>query len=303
MPKALRKGKAVFIISMLFLPVLGFLVFYAAINFNSIIMAFKRFDGFVGGQAKYSWSFENFKRLPKSFTNPSESGLLHALRNTMYFFVLEVVVMLPATFSISYFLFKKIVGYKFFRVVFYLPNILTAMIMVVSFKNLIAVDGPLSTLYFQKTGIPFKNLLGSSDTAIYVILLYCIWAGFGANMILFQGGMFRIPTEVLEAASLDGVNAWQELIFVILPMMWNTLSTVIILKFSAIFTVSGPILLFTGGEYDTYTVSYWIFAQVYNSSTDFNYASAVGLMFTVINAPIVFFVRWACNRVFADITY
>jgi len=301
LPQSLKKGKNIFIVYMIILPTLGFLVFYLAVNINSILMAFQRFDGYIDGKAEYNWTFENFTHLATSLTT-KENQLLLALKNTLLFFSNEIILMLPATFFISYFLFKKITGYKIFRVLFYLPNILSAMIMVVSYKNIIAVEGPISNIIWNQGGNPLPSFLTNSDTAIWTILIYCIWAGFGANLILFQGGMFRIPTDVLEAAALDGVNAWQELTKIILPMMWNTFSTVLILKLSTLFTVSGPILLFTQGSYDTYTISYWIFAQV-QGSANFSFASAVGLFFTLVNVPIVFGVRFIVNRIYANIEY
>lgn len=301
LPTSLKRGKNLFIVAMITLPVLGFLVFYLAVNLNSILMAFQKFEGYENGRATYSWTLEHFPHLFRSLSTEGNQLLL-ALRNTMLFFGNEIIIMLPATFVISYFLFKKIFGYRTFRVLFYLPNILSAMIMVVSYKNIISVEGPISNIIWNHGGDPLPSFLTNPDTAIWTILVYCIWAGFGANMILFQGGMFRIPTDVLEAAALDGVNTRQELTKIILPMMWNTFSTVLVLKLSAVFTVSGPILLFTQGEYDTYTISYWIFAQV-NGNADFSFASAVGLFFTLVNVPIVFGARFIVNRVYADIQY
>lgn len=301
LPRALRKGKTFFILSMITLPVIGFAIFYVAVNINSILMAFQRFDGYENGQAMYSWTFEHFTHLMRSLSTGGNQ-LRIALRNTLLFFGNEIILMLPATFFISYFLFKRITGYKVFRVLFYLPNILSAMIMVVAYKNIIAVEGPISNIIWNHGGEPLPSFLTNEKTAIWTILIYCIWAGFGANMILFQGGMYRIPTEVLEVGAIEGVNAWQELTKIILPMMWNTFSTVLILKLSTVFTVSGPILLFTQGAYDTYTISYWIFAQV-QGSADFSFASAVGLFFTLVNIPIVFGARFIVNRIYADVEY
>lgn len=317
LPQSLKKGKTAFILSMITLPVIGFIIFYFAININSILMAFQEYRGIDKETFTpvYEWNFNNFAHLFNSLVHGTGDGnrlLQMALRNTMLFFGNEVLLMLPCTFVISYFLFKKVTGYKFFRVIFYLPNILTGMIMVVSYKYILAEDGPIATLMYLKNGPEgplLESFLHNPDKAIWFVLGYCIWAGFGANLILFQGGMFRIPVEVLEAASLDGVNSWQELRNIILPMMWNTFSTVFILKLSTLFTVSGPILLFISGGVDPdysnlYTISYWIFDQVHNGNgTGYNFASAVGLVFTLINAPIVFGAKYILNKIYADVAF
>ena len=107
--------------------------------------------------------------------------------------------------------------------------------------------------------------------------------------------MNRIPSEVIEAARLDGVGAFRELVQIILPMVWPTMTTLLVFTFVGIFTTSGPILMFTEGQWDTYTVAYWIFEQVYSGGR-YEYASAVGLIFTLIALPIVLGVKKLMER-------
>ena len=107
--------------------------------------------------------------------------------------------------------------------------------------------------------------------------------------------MNRIPSEVIEAARLDGVGAFRELAQIILPMVWPTMTTLLVFTFVGIFTTSGPILMFTEGQWDTYTIAYWIFEQVYSSGR-YEYASAVGLIFTLIALPIVLGVKKLMER-------
>ena len=65
---------------------------------------------------------------------------------------------------------------------------------------------------------------------------------------------------------------------------------------------SGPILYFTGGEYKTYTLAYWIFDRV-KFGGDYSYASAVGIFFTLLSVPIVFGVRWLMKKVDPEVSY
>ena len=115
--------------------------------------------------------------------------------------------------------------------------------------------------------------------------------------------MNRIPEEVLEAARLDGVGMLRELVQIILPMVWPTLTTLIVFTFVGIFTASGPILLFTKGQYDTVTISYWILSVVMNPAGDARYASAVGLIFTLVALPIVLLVKWGMEKLQAATEY
>ena len=124
-------------------------------------------------------------------------------------------------------------------------------------------------------------------------------------MLVLGGAFERIPAEVLEAAKLDGVGPVRELTQLIVPMIWPTISTLLILYATGLFNASGPIFLFgTKGSYETWTLSYWIFHKVlYGGSGQYNTVSAMGLIFTCIGVPIVMFVRWLFERVIPAVEY
>ena len=301
MPKSMQKNKYLFVGSMVFLAVVNFVVFYCAVNVNSIMLAFKEFIGYSEtGKELYRFSWHNFEILFKQLRDPA-SDILPALKNTVIFFVSNTLVMLPLCYFVSYFLYKKIFGFRVFRVVFFIPSILSAVVLVTVFKEMIKTDGPLSKMLLI-FGYKMPSLLTSPLTAKWVIVAYTMWTGFGVNVILYQGAMSRIPDSVIEAGKLDGVTGFGELFRIITPMMWPTLSTTIILSLTGIFTASGPILLFTEGKYDTFTISYWIYSQV-TFSKSYEYPSATGLFFTAIGLPIVLTVRYFINKVYDDVEY
>ena len=180
MPKPFRKGLAPFIILMLAVPVLWFIVFYVMININSIIMAFRVIDGIGSdGRLEYVWGLGNFKTFFEEFRINLPSGIQVALKNTMKYFCLNFFLIVPATFFVAYFMYKKIAGYKFFRVLFYSPSIISATAMVIMYKNIIGGYGPLYEL-MEVFGVRLPALLTDSATATPTILVYCVWVGFGA---------------------------------------------------------------------------------------------------------------------------
>ena len=75
--------------------------------------------------------------------------------------------------------------------------------------------------------------------------------------------------------------------------VWPTLSTMILMSSIGVFTADGPLLLFTQGQYKTMTLNFWIFGMTtgIGAVTDYEYASAVGLIFTILGLPIVFAVN------------
>ena len=291
-----RKTKdKIFIVGMLFLPIAQFAVFYLYVNFQSILMAFQVPDSVKS----FVWSFENFKTM---FTEFSLSGsvMTSALKNTMLFFGTSLIVTFPLSFLLCYFLYKKIVGYKIFRVIFFLPNIISASVIAILFKYLIAGNGPVSVLY-GLFGNEIPAFLSSSKYAIWTILFYTVFFGLGGNLILFSGAMSHIDKSIIEAGKIDGAGMGTEMIKIIIPLMWPTMSTVLIFNFIGIFNASGPILLFTKGDFDTFTISYWIYDRVaFNGQL--NYPAAVGLFFTAIGAPIAIFMRWLLSHGVDDVS-
>ena len=303
MPKPFRKGLTPFIVGMLAVPVLWFFIFYVAVNFNSIIMAFREIAG-IGddGKLQYIWGLGNFEKFFRELTAPNVPGIRVAFFNTLKYFSLNFFVTIPLTYFVSYFMYKKIKGYKFFRVLFYSPQIISATAMVIIYKNIIGGYGPLYELV-KLFGGELPALLTYNATATPTILIYTLWVGFGVNIVLYQGAMGRLPEDVLEAGRIDGISWWRELFSVILPMCWGTISTTLLFAVTGLFNASGPILLFgMNGQFETTTINFYIFQQVHDQAV-YNYPAAIGLFFTLVNIPIVFGFRWLINKVDPEVEY
>lgn len=295
----------IFCYGMLLLPLVQFAIFYVWINSNSIIMAFQEFEGYgENGGEIFKWSLYNFQRFFNEWSNPN-SVIVSALKNTFKYFAAGIC-MIPISFFVAYFLYKKLWGYKFFRVLFFLPSIISAVLFVTTYKMLIDYGGPLDML-LSLFGVRVPPFLTDDATATGAIIAYTMWTGFGINMILYQSAMSRVPQEVMEAARLDGVPWYRELTQIILPMVWPTLSTTLILVITAMFNSTGPILLFAGAgvEVDnpaTMTISFWIYRQT-QKAVDLNYPAAIGMFFTFISVPVVFIVRYIFNKLDPKVTY
>ena len=285
----------VFVWSLLALPVfkLFFMWFYT--NISTVILAFQ-------DPRTSAWTIDNFSMSLESLLNGGGTLLL-CLKNTMIYFSVATFIILPVALVLSYFMYKRILGYRVFRIVFYLPAIISGLVLVTAFTNFIDPKGPLGYI-MSKIGkpLPPEGLLGRSSTATMTIVVYVIWTGFTGNVLYYSSAMSRIPMEVLESARLEGITPWKELIYIIFPFVWPIFSVTLILQFSNILAASGPILLFTNGQHDTSTIAFWMFSQVYGSgvvggSGSYNLLSATGLIFTAIIFPIVLLVRWLTSRI------
>ena len=286
--------------------IIHFIIFYVAVNFNSILLAFRtsvlQEDGSIG----YQFSFVQFERLFQELGN-SSSDLYVGLINTLLYFSQSVFIMIPVSLIISYFLYKKIRLYKTFRVILFLPNIISGVVFVSMYTLMIRPYGLIYTALETLFGYEMPYLLGNESTATPTIMFYVFWTGLAGNMILYQGAMNRLPQEVIEAGQIDGISWVREIWSVVLPMIWPTFSITVILGFTTMFSAGGPILLFTEqglafGANKTMTISFFIFMQTW-SGASYEYPAAIGLFFTVCSLPIVFGIRFLMSKIDPEVEY
>lgn len=286
--KKIEWSRIVFIVSMLAIPIISWLIFWLYGNFNMILMAFQTPTG--------EWTFRNFVTFWHDLTAPySEVGV--SVRNTFLYFGLNVLMILPIGTLIAFFIYKKIKGHKVFRVLIFLPAIIPTIVMVTAFKETIKPWGPLASLGIK---FPEAGLLADPNTATPTVMFYCLWTGFSTIMLLMCGAMARIPTELFEAAKLDGCGPFREFFSIVVPLIMPVLSMQIIFSLTGLLSASGPILLMTDGAAETSTLNYWIFINTQRgtaASGAYNIVSATGLVFTFIAVPIIMLVRWLSEKI------
>ena len=289
--KAIKKGikwdRVSFVFLTTIVPIIMFLVFYVYVSFDSVLMAFRDEDTMV-------YSLKYFRIF---FNDLSKGGsdILISLDNTMKYFVLNNVIMFPLSLLFSFFLYKKIWGFKYFRIVFFLPSIISGVVMSTLYRYLL--DGPISDMIQDLFNMDTPPLLFKNPKyANTSIMIFVVWLGIAGNMIIHSGTLARIPAEIVESSKIDGAGFFREFTSIAIPLIWPTLSTLLLMNIIGIFGSSGPILLFTRGDAGTSTISYWIY-ECTVVSPQYNYAAAVGLVMTCVSIPIVFFSRWAMAKI------
>ncbi len=293
---AMKRRETLFLICILALPVLNWIVFWLSVNVSSFALAFQDNTG--------EWSLINFTLFWDELTSPYGDTVGMAILNTLKYFAVNLLLIFPLTLVMSYFIYKRVAGYRLFRVIFFLPAIISGIVLVSVYSNMISPTGPIGAL-LKAMGVqmPEAGFLLDPNTATPAILIYCVWTGFTTNMIIVSSAMSRIPVEVLESARLDGCSAFKELIFLILPMIWSSVSTLVIFLLTGIFNASGPILLFhPDGGYNTMTLSFWIYLQVYGGGSyggtgNYGLVSCAGLIFTCIGVPFILLVRHFIEKI------
>lgn len=295
--------RRLFVFSFLFLPILFFLIFYVYVNFQSFFYSFMRFEG---GEGHFDPNFTNYKEIidclflgkDSSISILTSANLRNSLVNVLLFNFVGIFLGLPISIFFGYFLYKKIKGYKYFRFVIYLPSIITSSALIMLYKQIIGEGGLLHALSGQ--GFDYVNpWLRTDGSSIYFLLFYCLIFGFGTNMIVINGAMNSINKEVIEASELDGCNWFKELIYIIFPSIWPTISTILIMCVAGFLGTSGPLLAYTGiasgNMNQTFTLSYLLYYMVARSP-NFNegwiyMASAIGICMTIVSFPAALIVK------------
>ncbi len=290
--------KKLFVASILIIPIINFLVFWLYVQADALVLAFQK-EEYVAGTRMLKWTFGNFVAVWDGFFKTE--GLARAFINTLLFYFNGLLVVTPIGLIMAYFIFKKILFYRAFRIIIFLPSIIMGSALVLLFKSTIFAGGPYEAI-MNALGKEYVNPLSASELMPF-LLLYSICFGFGGQLIIWGGAMNSVSLEVLEAGELDGCNWIQELVLLILPMIWPTLSTVLILGFAGILGASGPILAFTQGAGNTETLSYILYCYATGmggKTQDIYYASALGLCMTVVTLPLVIILRNVLNKVQGD---
>lgn len=298
--KSTDKTYIPFILFCTVIPIANFLLFYIFPNLSAFTMAFTNKDGIV--------SFDNFQRFIHDLSVPT-SDLRIAFKNTFITFGI-ILISFPFKVLVSYFIYKKIPGHKFFRIVFFIPTIVFSVAVSMVFMRLVSVDGVIAQWIGEKMNLGYTpELLGDSRFANITVLLNMVWLSFPGDLIIWGGTFARIPEEVLESGQIDGTTWWTEFTKITVPLVWPTVALQMVLMFCGIFSATGNVFLLTGGEYDTVTLSAWMYLQIFDNagnqytSNVFNYMSAVGLVVSAIAITISLVIRRYSDKVFDEVEF
>ena len=142
-----------------------------------------------------------------------------ALGNTVLFVVMYLPLNLVISMGIALWLSPKIRHRHIFRVIFFIPAVTPIVANVVVWRMLYQPEGFIDATVQTLFGRPAPNFLGDENWAMIAIVVMSVWQGFGYNMLVFSAALDSVPESQLEAASLDGANAWQIFWRVRLPLI------------------------------------------------------------------------------------
>jgi len=197
---------------------------------------------------------------------------------------------------------QKLVGRNFFRTLYFMPVILGAVIQGLIWSLfLYPMGGPLAKLLALFGAHPL--FLGGQPTEAFAwVIVVQIWANMGTTMIIFLSGLQTIPTEMYEAATIDGANTWQVFKNVTWPLLTPSVNTNLTLNIIGSLQAWQLFLVLLGYKQGTQVLGYLIYATGFASaggtSASFRqgYAAAASIVLFLIVLVIGMFVNNALRR-------
>lgn len=197
-----------------------FLLFVIYPIVRSVYFSLFDWNGF--GPAVDFVGLENYARIL------SDTVFHKAVRNGLVIVVLSLAVQLPMALGLALMVGRELRGRAVFRLIFFLPYVFSEVITAIMWLGIFNPDpdrGYINALLVNVFGLEPVAWLGNTDTVMVSIFVVLTWKYFGLYMLLFMAGLQNIPTEIEEAARIDGANGRQLLSRITLPLLSSTMLT------------------------------------------------------------------------------
>jgi raffinose/stachyose/melibiose transport system permease protein len=171
-----------------------------------------------------------------------------AVSNNVLIIVLSLLLQIPFSLGLAILLNRRFPGRAVFRLLFFVPYVLSEAITGIVFRLLLQPDALVdSSLTTVGLGGLIQDWLGNTDVVMITLFVIISWKYFGFHMILLLAGLQGIPREIEEAALIDGAGRWQAFRYVTLPLVGPTLRVSIFLSIIGALQLFDLVWVMTGG--------------------------------------------------------
>lgn len=275
---ALMLGPALVVFTALILYPVGYSVYYSFTDFQGFGSA-----DFVG--------FANYVALTQ------DPFFWRALQNTLIILVVSIVVLVPGSFGLALLLHNRLPGAGVMRALVFAPAIIAPILVGLIWVFLLDPKLGILSKVLVALGAPESlQLIGGDTFTPYSVALVFIWSSAGFAMTIFYAGRQMLPSDVMEAAELDGASGWQRVRFVIIPMMRETFAIAAVLLTTNVFKIFELVYVLTSGgpvHRSEVLVSYMYFVTFTNLQYGPGMALAVivTLLGAIVSVGYLFLVR------------
>lgn len=266
MQKTLKKYFLVFTLPTLIAFAFAFIIPFA----QGIYLSFCKFTTVDNA------TFIGFGNYEKAFG--SGEGFLSAFGFTAVFTVVSVITINLIAFTVALLLTRKIKGTNLFRTVFFLPNLIGGIVLGYTWQQMIN-----AVLYQYET-----TIVSNAKYGFIGLVLLMNWQMVGYMMIIYIAGLQNVPTDLIEAARIDGATSWQTLIKVKLPMVMSSITICMFLTLSNSFKLFDQNKALTNGApmNRTQMLALNIYETFYGKTGFEGVGQAKAVMFFIIVAVI-----------------
>lgn len=267
-------GREALIAYLFILPYLGlFLLFRFGPNIAGFVMSFM--DYRIAGPSAFT-GLANYERLV------GDGVFWGALRVTFAFTLLSVPLTTAAALGTAVLTNRTLRGIKVFRAMFFLPVVTSLVLAGIVWRWVYASSGPLNSA-LESLGAGAVPWLSSTTWVIPALALMAAWNRFGFGMLILLAGLQAIPRDYLEAAEIDGANAFQRFRYVKLPLLKGPLFFVVVIETIQSFQIFDAVYVMTQGGpmRGSYSLVYMLYEQGFRYF-DFGYASSIGIALFLI---------------------
>jgi len=228
------------------------------------------------------------------FTDP-RIDILNSIWVTVSFALLAVAGSVVYSLFIAMLLNRKIPARGFFRSLFYVPYILPAVAVMISWHFLLRYDGGVVNYILVNMGLDKSHFLSSSSTVIPSLALIAVWS-CGNLIVIFLAGLQNVPRVYMEAAEIDGANAWQRFWRITIPNMTPIIFYNLLMSLVINIQVVIPALSVTNGGSGKSTMFLtYLMYQIGFRGREYGTAGAIAFVFFVV-AAILAFILFATSK-------
>lgn len=222
------------------------------------------------------------------------SRLLHdslfwkAIGNTLKFLSLHIPLQLIVSLFLAQLLNQRIRAATFFRASFFLPVIVSGVVVTILWQQLFGYDSGMINRITAAIGLSRIGWLVNPNVAIYSIAIMATWKNLGLYVILFLVGLQTVPVAYYEAAKLEGASRWQQFYHITLPMINPTIFLVVVLSTIGGFSLFIEPYIMTGGGPLNQTLSavLYIYKQAFQYY-NMGYSATLGFFYAMLIMTVV----------------
>ncbi len=228
-----------------------------------------------------------------------DTKFLKSIINNLYFILFTCVISIPLFVVIAILISRVKAIASFYKISIFVPVILSTAVVGILWGVILDPEIGMLNSFLKAVGLDAFALYWLADprTAMISILVVNAWQWSGFNIILILTGIYAIPKEIHESSSLDGATAFQNAIYIILPMLRPVLAVILLLSVIGSMKSLDIVLVMTkGGPFGTTNVmATYMIEQAYLRS-NYGYANMIAILIFIITLIISFITNFITKK-------